>query len=148
MALVIFFVSLTLSMRLLISLVLAILCTTLSGEGFGQECLCQRCDLVAILIAELAGGINAAAKIRGFLLHVLQQLGSGGVHLIHRNGQKQMIQRGNQKDNLLVLAVGMVLGLPQKPHQALAVLELTLGGVIQIAGEPVSYTHLRAHETL
>ena len=53
-----------------------------------------------------------------------------------------MIQRRRQQNDLLVLAVRVVLLLPQQAHQALPVVQLALGGVVQIAGELHKHLHL------
>ena len=78
----------------------------------------------------LISGLTFAFKKQGFALDTARTLAEAEVLWSDR------------KYDLLVLAVGMVLLLPQQAHQALTVVELPLGGIVQIAGELHEYLHL------
>ena len=56
-------------------------------------------------------------------------------HIIKRDVLHDVVQGGDERDDLIVLAHRMVLRLTQQTHEALTVGELTLCGLVEVAGE-------------
>ena len=56
-------------------------------------------------------------------------------HIVKRDVLHDVVQGGDERDDLIVLAHRMVLRLTQQTHKALTVGELTLCGLVEVAGE-------------